>query len=381
MKNKKFFLLTVLIIVVAIIIGILIFQKPSMHKDSEEIHVAMNLPITGPFGIYGQTIRDGSLLAISELTTQNSKRRILLDIQDNAGEPKNAVSVYEKQILSKIDIYVSGVKPQTMAIFDRVVERGFPYFVWIFDAFVVDRYPNVFRSWVNYKYEPEKYIQYIRFRRAKRVAIACVNMPHTVQEFNEIIIPRLNKENVKTVIEIYEWNLKEYRNLIQKLSSKNPDLYILNGFQENLVGLVKALRTYNLIENGNTIGTYDLLDAANLLTKDELEGLRVIAPEFNIATNQNLNDWKSKFKEKYKRDALYTDAYAYDMIMIIADASKRIKFPTNSENWIKVLSDTNFDGITGRLSFDKGGDLILQLKICYYTEGILKLDPIEGDKK
>ncbi|HKY42871.1 MAG TPA: ABC transporter substrate-binding protein [Pyrinomonadaceae bacterium] len=378
MDRKKLLWVIVAIIVVAAIIVIARRQRVPPPPGQKTVNVAMNVPITGTFGIYGQTIRDGALMAQSDLAGQGLDIRLNLDIQDNAGVPATATTILQKQALSQTDVYVSGVKPQTMAIFDRVNEKKWPYFVWIFDAHIVGQHPNTFRTWVNYKYEPEKYFQFINNRQAKKVAIACVNFPHTVQEFNEIVIPRLNSQGVQTNIEIYEFDTKQYRDLILKLNAQKPDLFILNGFQENLVGLVKALHTYNLVKDGNVIGTYDLLDASKILSKEELEGLRVVVPEFNIASTPKLNEWKQKFKSKYGREPLYTDAYSYDMIQIIADSAKRLSLPATSDQWIKALRETNIEGITGRLVFDQDKDQKLELRVGQYKGGTLILDPSEG---
>jgi branched-chain amino acid transport system substrate-binding protein len=379
-RKKLWWIIGVVIVVVAIIfIGKKITQPP-VPQGGKSVTVAMNVPITGTFGIYGQTIRDGALMAKDDLTAHGLDIQLNMDIQDNAGTPATATTIFQKQALSPVDIYVSGVKPQTMAIFDRVNEKKLPYFVWIFDASIVGQHPNTFRTWVNYKYEPEKYFQYVNYRKAKKVAIACVNFPHTVQEFNEIVIPKLNSQGVQTNIEIYEFDTKQYRDLILKLSAQKPDLFILNGFQENLVGLVKALRTYNLVQDGNVIGTYDLLDASKILSKEELEGLRVVVPDFNISNMPKLNEWKQRFQSKYGREALYTDAYSYDMIQIIADSAKRLTLPATSDQWIQALRATNIDGITGRLTFDQYKDLKLELRVGQYKGGSLSLDSSEGSR-
>ena len=75
--------------------------------------------------------------------------RLDLDIQDNTGVPNTAVTLLQKQSVDSPDIYVSGVKPQTMAIFDRVAEKGWPYFVWVLDAFITEKHSNIFRTWVD----------------------------------------------------------------------------------------------------------------------------------------------------------------------------------------------------------------------------------------
>jgi branched-chain amino acid transport system substrate-binding protein len=350
------------------------------HPGSQTVKVAMNLPITGPFGIYGQTIRDGATMAVDELKAGGSPVELRLDIQDNTGSPADAVTVFQKQSAGQVDIYSSAVKPQTMAIFDRVLAKGYPYFVWIFDAFITRSHPTVLRTWVNYKYEPDKYFAYISYRRAKRVAIACVNFPHTVEEFEKIVIPRLRQMGVAADIEIYEFDTKQYRDIIAKLAAAKPDLFILNGFQENLVGLVRALWAYRLVGDGNVVGTYDLLDAAGILGKDELEGLRVIAPSFNITPSPGSLAWKARFAAKYNRPPLYTDAYSYDMISIIDDAGRRLKLPASPAQWLAALQATRIRGVTGDLAFDDERDLKIKIQVGVYRNGQLTLDAMEGGR-
>lgn len=383
MKNRNL-LVALGAAVIVIIIGVLIKTRtPNVPGPSgaKTVNVAMNLPLTGPLGIYGQTIRDGATMAAEDVHKKDEKFSVNLDIQDNTGASATAGNILQKQLLNTPDIYSSGVKPQTMAIFDRVKEAKMPYFVWVFDAYITDKNPNVFRTWVNYKNEPDKYLQYIQFKKAKRVAIACVNLPHTTEEFNTILIPKLKQMGIQANIEIYDLGTKLHRDVILKLKTFQPDLYILNGFQEDLVALVRAVRTYGLFTNDNVIGTYDLLDAANILSKEELEGMRVVAPDFNINSSPATTKWRNRFATKYNRQPLYTDAYSYDMIQIIADAGKRLqKLPASSDDWTRALMATNLDGITGHLAFDEGKDLKLNLKIGCYTDGVLKTDSSEQGK-
>lgn len=373
--------LTILVAFIAIFTITLSGCTKKPEERTKEVHVAFNIPITGMFGIYGQTIRDGALMALEDIQKQEGAVKFKFDIQDNAGKPSETVSIMQKQFFKPVDIYVSGVKPQTMAIFDQVKAKGIPHFVWIFDAFICAQNENTFRTWVSYKFEPGKYMQYIKYRNAKRIAITYVNLPHVDEEINKILIPELRKIGITKndiTIEVYEWTQKDFKNIVAKIKSFNPDLIILNGFQGNLVGLVKSLRSYNMIHDGNVIATYDMLDAAPLLSTAELEGIRLIAPKFNVEGNStNLIKWREKFKKTYSRDPLYTDAYSYDMVQILADAAKRVKSSHTSEDWISAIQETNIPGLTGNLSFDKDGDLKLSLKIGVFRDGKILLDESE----
>lgn len=346
-------------------------------ETQQSVKVATNLPMTGYLATYGAAVRDGSVMAIEDLAKVDPNGpKITFDWQDNAGESKTAVSIMQKQYLQTPEIYVSGVKPQTMAIMDQIVAKGTPHFVWIFDAFINKNSKNNFRTWVSYKIEPPIYLDYIKKMNAKRVAIIYVQLPHTNEEFNDILVPALKKDNINDIfIEPFDLGRKDFKDIAVKVKNFKPDLIILNGFQAELVGLVRALRPFNLITDGNTIATYDLLDAASILGADEIEGIRIVAPVFVTRPDKDtVAKWREQFKSKYNKEPLYTHAFAYDMVKIINDAAKRLRLPATSGQWITALRATNIEGITGPLKFDDDGDLVTPLEVGVYRKG--KLVPL-----
>ncbi len=381
MRNKTIVSILAILFLVALFAG--------CAKKEPKITVACNLPLTGDFATYGTAIQNGAMLALDDLEKENPELRNRIEFLwgDNAGKANQTVNLLNQQLMQNPDIYVSGVKPQTMAIFDKLHEMGLPHFVWIFDAFITQKGDDVFRTWVNYKYEPKMYLNYakqflddklnVEARQSPRLAIIYVNFPHVLEEVEEIMKPELQEMGINgdnLFIENYNWEEKDFKNIVTKLSKFNPDLIIINGFQGNLVGLTKALRTYRMIKDGNVIATYDMLDAAEILTPDELEGIRVVVPAYNVDNSKQLEDWKSDYSEKYGKSPLYTDAYAYDMAMIISDAISRTEMPYSKEKWCSAIMETDIEGLTGRLKFDDTGDLLLSLKIAVFKDGNLVED-------
>ena len=57
---------------------------------------------------------------------------------------------------SAMHIFVTGVKPQFMAIEQKIREIGQPHFAWIIDANIQPENENDFRTWVNFRPEPER---------------------------------------------------------------------------------------------------------------------------------------------------------------------------------------------------------------------------------
>ncbi|MCI5150650.1 MAG: amino acid ABC transporter substrate-binding protein, partial [Candidatus Electrothrix sp. MAN1_4] len=195
-------------VVIAVLIagGLVWFQNQSTPPPSSQqvaqsdtpavttprsVKVAANLPLSGPLSTYGLSVQEGVNFAIEQMESESVSLDI--DWEDNAGAPKNTVSVMQKQFLADPDIYVSGVKPQTMAIIDQVSAKNIPHFVWIFDPVINKNSSNNFRTWVSYKIEPSVYFSYAEKQSAKKVSILYVQLPHTVEEFEQIVVPGLKE--------------------------------------------------------------------------------------------------------------------------------------------------------------------------------------------
>ncbi len=357
-----------------------VFSVSCKKESSEvsEVNIAFNLPMTGQLAIYGQMVKDGALLALDDLKKEDYPIKLNFDFQDNAGIQSQTVSVMQRQFLKRVDIYVSGVKPQTMAIFDQVVAKRVPYFVWIYDAFICRGHENVFRTWMSFKQEPLKYFEYIKYRKAKRLAVIYPNLPHIDEEFYQILFPKLEKIGISKddiLVENFPWEQKDFKSIFAKVNEFQPELIIIVGFYDNLAQMVKTLKAYDMVKEGNIISGYDLVDASTILSPEELEEVRVVTSIFNTRGEQaETKKWKIRFKEKFNKEPLYTHAYAYDMVLMIVEAAKKLKLPATSDEWIEALKSVDTEGVTGKLKFDKDGDLDVQLDVGVYRNGRLKKD-------
>lgn len=345
-------------------------------QQKESVQIAANLPLSGNLATYGNAVQEGANMAVSDLDSLHKDGPDLnFDWKDNTGETQRAVSIAQSQLRSSPDVYVSGVKPQVMAIEERISNEGLPHFVYIFDININKSGNNNFRTWVSYKIEPPAYVKYAKSRKSDRLAMVYVRLPHSVEAYEGELAPALRKHGGvdSLMIESYDSGKRDFKDIAAKLDDFNPDTIILNGFQSNLVGLVRALRPLDLIQDGNTIATYDMLDAANVLSADELEGIRVVAPEFIVSPDDRFRRWRQRFRNRYGDPPIYTNAYGYDMALAIHSAATRVDRPVSNKDWIEALSATDTTGVTGPIKFNEEGDLLTPLKIGVYRDG--KLNP------
>lgn len=371
--NKKNTIIAAIVVVVIAIGAAIYFQKPGESSDS--VRIAANLPLSGPLATYGVAVREGATMALEELSQSPGAKTLTVDWQDNASEPKTAVSAFRKQVLSAPAIYVSGVKPQTMAIRDEISQMGVPHFVWIFDAQINRDSTNNFRTWVSYKIEPPIFKAYAERIGARRIAVTYVQLPHTIEAYEKILIPAFRESGIEVLAEPYDFGRTDFRDIAAKLNAFKPDLIILNGFQSDLVGLIRSLRPLDAINDGNTIATYDLLDAAKILGPDEIEGIRIVAPLFETRPDEpTIAEWRERFRKRFNKEPLYTHAFAYDMISAIEGAMNGETTPGSNEEWISALRAVDQPGVTGPIRFDSDGDMLTPLEVGVYRNGRLVPD-------
>jgi branched-chain amino acid transport system substrate-binding protein len=339
----------------------------------QTVTVGVNLPLTGQLGVYGKGLQDSAMMAQDDLKAANQLAATLkFDWQDNAGDPKKAVTLFQKQFLNPPNIYMSGFTPQTLAINSLVEAKGTPHIVWAFDAFMTKNSKTNFRTWVNYKIEPPVYFDFIKARKPKKVAILYANVSYGAEEMNKIVVPGLKALGVQDVmVEQYEVGLKDFKDVAQKVKQFQPDAVILNGFPFTLVSAVRALRPLGVIKDGNTIGTYDMIVAGETLGAAEVEGIRVVAPAYMLHPTPKNQEWSKRFAAKFGRQPSYTDAYAYDMTFVLNDVAKRVKQVDSPAQWVEAMKATKAEGVTGPLSFDPDKDLKTPLEIGVFRKGTL----------
>jgi len=352
----------ILLCALVLIAMIALLNKRCKSDNNYDIRIACNVPMTGDLATYGESIRDGMLLAQADLKEQDPSFTMDIDFEDNASKANLALNIFNKQKMGKIDYYISGVKPQTMTIIDGVEKLNIPHFTWIFDAYVTQKYNNAYRCWVNYRVEAEYIKKFVEEKQAKKVALVYVQLPHTDELVNTILIPFLKEKGIEYIVEPYDSGKTDFKDIATKLKSSGIDAVYVNGFKFNLIGIAKAFEDYNINTTCNNLYTYDFMDAKEELNDVITSHINYIVPSYEIDQSQQKKDWQERFTAKFHRAPRYTDAYAYDMTFAIYQSVK--------EN--KPIKDITFEGITGKVEFDETGDIVTKLYIINYTNQEIK---------
>lgn len=341
------------------------------NESSESIKIACNFPMSGDLSFYGQYLQDGINMAMDELRDSMVDNNVVIEYQyeDNHSTTKDAVTAFNKHKMEGFDVYASCCTAQSMAIQNLVGQTQKPHFIWSFYPLTLQPDDNIFRVWIDMAYEGDCFVKYIEQKRPKTVAFVYQNLSSTNEQFNKRIGPSVEKLGVKVVYnESYDTEKKDFKDIITKLSTIKPDMFILYGFQNQLAEIIKNLNAYGLKKDGNILCSFDFLDVQNVLDTNLLDGIVTNIPRFIIDDNERIINWRNAFEKRFNRKPLFTDAYAYDFAYIMYDAVKEIK-KTPNETFNDALLKVNRSGISGPLSFDPTGQIRNNIVTCIFKNG------------
>lgn len=261
--------------------------------EPRAVRIAVNLPLSCDLAVFGKPRQEGFTLALQDLREKNSSRPFAVDWQDNQGRAASAKSIAVQQLAEHTDIYISGLKPQSLAIFDELRKRGIPHFIWAWDSTLDPALGNLFRTWLNFSLEANAIALYAQERKPSRVAIAYVQIPgNTETHYQQVVAPQMRSSGASEVtLEPYSLDETDFHSLALRLKKSGADLFVINGFPHQLIGLIRALSQLRLISPGNTFASMDVLDASANMPVPEIEGIVTAAPTFLVNRTQMYSDW------------------------------------------------------------------------------------------
>ncbi len=343
-------------------------------KDAEVINVACNLPMSGYIGYYGAWIQKGIEMARTDLKEAMDSANISFsfDYQDNKGETKDAITIYQKQMTTHPALYMSGITTQTMSIIDQVRKTDMPHLLWSWTPLKFDGSYKEFRCWVNYGLEGKHITEYCISKKPKKVAYIHLNILGAKLQCDEVVVPALkaSNPNIQLYIEEFPVETSSFRDIALKIKKFNADVIVVSGFKEHLLNITKDFQSYN-INKTKVLCSMDLLDALNEVSADVLEGYHVTAPAFNIESLQSekTKAWIDAYKKSYGIMPTYTEAYGYDAMTMLAHAAMMSK--DLGISLYDALLKVDIDGVTGRLHLDATGELEDNLHIGVFKNGKL----------
>lgn len=371
MKKKTILWISLLAIAAIGIYFVWNAQKKNIIQDKEVVKVGAVLPLTGEMASYGVQLKKGMDLAIELNNSDSNNTKIEVIYEDDKGDAKSAVSAYRKLVdQDNVQIIIGGMfssstfamtplaekdrkvllSPTASAI--ELTEAG-DYFFRIYPS---DIYDGIFLA--NFA---------IKKIKAKRVAIIYEQIASITAISNKFKEVFETEGGAVVFISAYSSDMKDFRSILRNLISKKPDLVFMPGNIKTMSSFLIQAKQLNFKTNFLSISTfYDnkILD----LTKEAADGVMFSTPMFDLNdTSQVIQDFAKNYINKYGVKADILGGYGFDVINITLRALRNGNISDSIKKNLYGIS--NFQGVTGKTSFDQNGDVDKELKIMIVKGG------------
>lgn len=349
----------------ALIVSTMFAVAPAASfADDLPVKIGFAAPMTGANAGYGKDLENGVRLAIEEANAQKIKigdkvAQFQLVSEDDQADPRIGVQAAQKLVDSGVSAVVGHFNSGTTIPASQVYEQaGIPVIdPAATNPIITGRgFANTFMVIsTDAQNAGNAGIYAVEVSKAKRIAIIDDRTAFgqgEADEFEKAVKARGG--NIVTR-EYTDNKAVDFSTQITKIKSTNADLVFFGGLDTQAAGFAKRMKQLGL--NAQLVGGGGVMDQDFIkLAGDPSEG--VMAWEYGrpLAQLPGGKDFSTKFKKRFGADILSYAPFGYDGAWAVIKAMQQAK-STSPAVYRPVLKSIDFDGVTGKISFDNTGAL------------------------
>lgn len=338
-------------------------QNQTSSNQSQQIKIGVLFPLTGDAASYGEKGKKAIELAIEEVNANEDKKASAI-FEDSRAEPKTGVSAAQKLIgVDKVPIIVGDiVSSVTLAIAPIAEKSQVVVLAPTSSAPAITNAGNyIYRIWPSDLVEGSKIAELAAQRGFKNVAIVHLNNDYGLAIAN-IFQKTFEQKGGKVILkEGYLDKATDFRSVLSKVASLKPDAIYLAGYFADTARILKQARELGI--KSQFLGTTAIEDDQFIkLAGNAAEGMIYpLATGFDptIIKNPKVDNFVNAFEKKYKYKPGWVEAHSYDAFMMAyqaANSSNSQITGTSIKNYFDSIKD--YEGVTGKIVFDKNGDVV-----------------------
>lgn len=336
--------------------------------EKQVVKIGVILPLTGDASVYGKALKNGIDLAFNQ---SSIKDQIQLIYEDDKGTAKDGISAMNKLAEQKVNIVIGGAMSSVAsAIAPIALEKKITL---LSPTATLPSLTNAgdyfFRIWPSDNYDGEIMAKYAADSlHLKNVAVLYVNLDYGVG-INQVFTDKFKSYGGNIVFDDgYSQGATDFKTQLQKIKSSGAEALYLPGYYQEISNVLKQAKEQNLkiqILSVNSFNDPKLLEIAGGLA----EGAIFTYPTYDNASSDPLvSDFVKKYQTAYSEKPDAFAAQGYDCFAVIESVIKLGNYDT--ETLRKGLSEVqNFNGVAGKFSFDKNGDVQKELSFMTVKKG------------
>ncbi|SEM19174.1 amino acid/amide ABC transporter substrate-binding protein, HAAT family [Mesobacillus persicus] len=331
--------------------------------------------LSGSGAAYGEAITSGLELALEEINAKGEVE-INLIIEDSAGKQDQALTAAQKLMNSEnvtaligptLSTEMNVVGPEAdlngvPTIGTSTTAEGIPQ---IGEYIFRNSLPEALAIPASIDKAIEKY-------DAKKVAILYGNDDvFTKSGFDTMKAAAEEKGLEILTIETFQKGQSDYNAQLTKIKGLNPDLILASALYNEGAVIMDQARKMGIdvpFVGGNGFNSPEVIEIAG----DAADGLIVATPWYAEKDDPKVQEFVSKFEEKYGKKPDQFAAQAYDALYIYAEALKNAG-SNDRDAFRDALAEVKITGILGDFAFDAEGDVIMTPTVLVIEDGAFKV--------
>jgi len=335
--------------------------------SAQDITIGVAGPLTRQYASFGQQFKNGATLAVADINAAGGVlgKKLKMDIQDDACDPKQARSVAEKLVglnvpvvighfcsgssIPASDVYTdAGVIEITPASTNpKFTERG----MW-----------NLFRVCGRDDQQGQVAGEYMtKHYKGKNIAIVHDKQTYS-QGLADEVKKTLEKAGVKIkMMEAYGKDDKDFNALVSRMKADAIDVVYVGGYHTSAGLMLRQMRAQGLkaqMISGDAIATDEFWS----ITGDAGTGMM-----YTFGPDPRKRPVAAAVVKRFEAKGINPEGYTlytYAAIQIWADAAKKAG-TTDPKKVAAVIRGGKWDTVLGPISYDKKGD-ITRLDYVFY---------------
>ncbi|HZZ13467.1 MAG TPA: branched-chain amino acid ABC transporter substrate-binding protein [Paraburkholderia sp.] len=344
--------------------------------DDLLVKIGFAAPLTGANAGYGKDLENGVRLAIEEANAQKIKigdkvAQFQLISQDDQADPRVGVQAAQKLVDAGVSAVVGHFNSGTTIPASQVYEQaGIPVIdPAATNPIITGRgFANTFMVIsTDAQNAGNAGVYAVEVTKAKRIAIIDDRTAFGQGEADEF--EKAVKAHGGNIVarEYTDSHAVDFSTQITKIKSTNADLIFFGGLDTQAAGFAKRMKQLNM--NAQLVGGGGVEDPDFIkLAGDASEG--VMAWEYGrpLAQLPGGKDFSAKFKKRFGEDILSYAPFGYDGAWVAIKAMEQAK-SSSPAAFRPVLKAIDYDGVTGKISFDSTGALKSGASTLYQVKG------------
>lgn len=357
-----------ILVAVIIIIALILPALFGIQIGEGNIRIGAILPLSGPVSIFGDWARDGMELALEDINSD----RIEIIYEDSKLDAKEGVSAFNKLVtVDDADIIISAMSSVSVPLIPLSEENNIPLFLQDVTApNITVGNPLVLRHFIQSDREASVLAGYaLEELRISRVGILYVNDEAGVgakEAFKDIF-----EEKAGEVLALESYGTKDMdmKTQILKIKESGAEGIYLFGNGPSWAQALKQIKELGFegkILTNTAIFIKNFRDAAGNATED----VYFTYPYANMS-NENVQNFIAKYREKYGEDPAIEAYYAWDIIHVIAEVLKKNNWETEGLENI-IIDMKEFEGAFGKTIITGDGEFLTPVGIAVIENGRIK---------